>query len=68
MAKIAKASKKKNERLIILNHSTPILEVRPISDKDAKMENLMLSIQRGLDDIKAGRVYTQEQIEAKLGL
>lgn len=68
IAKFAKSSKKNNQRIVILNRTTPILEVRPISDKDAKLDNLMLSIQRGLDDVKAGRVYTQEQMERKFGL
>lgn len=68
IAKFAKSSKKNNQRIVILNRTTPILEVRPISDKDANLDNLMLKIQRGLDDAKAGRFYTHEQVEEMLGL
>ena len=34
IAKIAKNSKKNNQRIVILNRNTPILEVRPLSNKD----------------------------------
>ena len=68
IAKIAKSSKKNNQRLVILNRNTPILEVRPLSGKDFTLESLALDIQQGLDDAKAGRVYSQIQVEAMLGL
>jgi hypothetical protein len=68
IAKIAKNSKKNNQRLIILNRNTPILEVRPLSPKDFTLENLALGIQQGLDDAKAGRVFSQSQVESMLGL
>lgn len=68
IAKFAKSSKKNNHRLVILNRTTPILEVRPISDEDANLDNLMLKVQRGLDDVKAGRFYTHEQVKGMLGL
>ncbi len=68
IAKIAKDSKKQNQKLIILNRNTPILEVKPLSDKDFTLENLALGLQQGLADAKYGRVYSQTQIEKMLGL
>ena len=68
IAKIAKNSRKNNQRLVILNRNVPIFEVRPLSQKDLTLENLVQDIQEGLDDVKAGRVYSQEEIESMLGL
>ncbi len=68
IANIAKSSKKNNQRIVILSRNTPILEVRPLSNKDFTLESLALGIQQGLDDAKAGRIYSQAQIESMLGL
>ncbi|HEX9503220.1 MAG TPA: hypothetical protein VF974_02760 [Patescibacteria group bacterium] len=68
LAKIANNSRQNNQRLIILNRNVPIFEVRPLSHKDFTLESLALGIQQGLDDAKAGRVYSQAQIESMLGL
>lgn len=68
IAAIAKHSKLHNQRLIILNRNVPILEVRPLSNKNFTLENLTLSIKQGLDDAKAGRVYSQAQVKSMLGL
>lgn len=68
IAKIAKNSRKNNQRLVILNRNVPIFEVRPLSQKDLTLEDLVQDIQEGLDDVKAGRVYSQEEIESMLGL
>ncbi len=68
IAKIAKSSQKNNDRFVILNRNTPIFEVRPLSDADFTLESLALGIQQGLDDAKAGRVYTQTQVESMFGL
>ncbi len=68
IAKIAKNSKKNNQRLVILNRNTPIFEVRPLSNKEFTLESLSLGIQQGLNDARAGRVYSQADVEAMLGL
>lgn len=68
ISKIAKNSKKNNQRLIVLNRNTPIFEVNPLSDADQTLESLAMGIQQGLADAKAGRVYTQAQVESMLGL
>ncbi|HEX3099621.1 MAG TPA: hypothetical protein VHQ41_01470 [Patescibacteria group bacterium] len=68
IAKFAKSSKKNKQRLVILNRNVPIFEVRPISEKDFTLEKLSSKIERGLKDVKAGRVYTQAQVMKSLGL
>jgi hypothetical protein len=68
VAKIADRSRKNNERFIILRRNEPILEIRPLSKKDASLERLMLDVQQGKEDIKQGRVYTQDEVESMLGL
>jgi hypothetical protein len=68
IAKIAKSSKKNNERLVVLCHNIPIFEVLPLSSKNFTLENFALGIQQGLDDAKTGRVYSQAQVESMLGL
>ena len=63
IASLAKTAKKKNQRLVIMNRSVPILDVRPVADNDFD-----LSIERGLADMKAGRVLTVEQVKKRLGI
>ena len=68
MAKIAKQARKKNERLVILRKNEPIFELRPLSKKDATLERLTRDIDEARADVKAGRVYTTEQVRDMLGL
>ena len=68
IAKLAKNSRKNNQRLIVLNRNTPIFEVLPLYNKEFTLENFALGIKQGLSDAKAGRVYTQAQVESMLGL
>jgi hypothetical protein len=53
---------------VILNKNKPIFEVRPLSEKDATLEALLQSIQEAEKDAKAGRVYSIEEVENRLGL
>lgn len=68
ISKIAQSSKKNKQRFVVLNRNTPIFEVNPLSGTDVTLESLALGIQQGLDDAKAGRVYTQAEVESILGL
>jgi len=68
IAKITKDSRKNNQRLIILSRNIPMFEVRPLLGENFTLEGLALDIQQGLDDAKAGRVYSQAQVESMLGL
>ena len=68
MAKITEQARKNNQRLIVLRKNEPIFELRPLSKKDATLERLALDIQEGLEDVKAGRVYSHEEIKNYFGL
>ena len=68
MAKISEMARKKNQRLIVLRKNEPIFELRPLSKKDATLERLALDIHEGLEDVKAGRVYSHEEIKDFFGL
>ncbi|MBM5789740.1 hypothetical protein FJZ23_01470 [Candidatus Parcubacteria bacterium] len=68
MAKVAAQARKKNERLILLKKNEPIFELRPLSKKDAVLEKLRHEIDEAEHDVKAGRVYSIEEIEKRLGL
>lgn len=65
---ISKLSKKTDQRLVVLNRNTPVFEVKPLTGQDITLEKLAFDIQQGLDDAKAGRVYTQDQVESIFGL
>ncbi len=68
ISRLAKSSKKNNQRLVILNRNTPVFEVNPLNGTDLTLESLAWGVQQGLADAKAGRVYTQAQVESMLGL
>lgn len=67
MAKLATTARKNNERLVILRRNEPIFEIRPLSKKDATLNKLMLHIEEAREDIRAGRVYTHEEIKSIFG-
>jgi len=68
MAKLTKQAQQKNERLIILRKNKPIFELRPLSKQDATLERLALDIQEGLEDAKAGRVYSHKEMKEYFGI
>ncbi|MEK7532518.1 MAG: hypothetical protein AAB579_02865 [Patescibacteria group bacterium] len=68
MARITNAALKKKERLIVLRKNEPLFELRPLSKKDVILERFLLSIREAEEDVKAGRVYSQEEIEKMFGL
>jgi len=68
MATITKQALKKNERLIVLRKNEPIFELRPLSIKDSLTESFMRDIEEARADVKAGRVYSQKEVEKMFGL
>ncbi|OGC82075.1 MAG: hypothetical protein A2V81_02900 [Candidatus Abawacabacteria bacterium RBG_16_42_10] len=61
-------ARKKNTRLIILKKNVPMFEVVPIDEKTFALEKLKSEIKEARDQIKKGKVYTQEQIMKEFGL
>lgn len=68
LAGIANIAAKKNQRYIVLRKNKPIFELRPITSKDLAKEQFFSKIEKGREDVKAGRVYTLQQVQRKLGL
>lgn len=63
-----KKAKKMKIRFIILKKNVPVLEVKPIDEKEITLEKLAAEISEAREQIKAGKVYTQEEIMEELGL
>lgn len=63
-----KSAKKKNIRYIILYHSTPVLEVKPLSPKEKNLEEIAVAIAEAREQVKGGDVYTEEAVQRKLGI
>lgn len=68
LAKVSERALKNKERLIVLKKNVPIFELRPLSKADATLERLMLDLYEAEEDVKAGRLYSQAEVEKMLGL
>jgi antitoxin (DNA-binding transcriptional repressor) of toxin-antitoxin stability system len=68
LSRVAKRAHEKNERYIVLRKNEPIFELRPLSKKERKLEELLASIRRAEEDVKAGRIYSLEEVAKELGL
>lgn len=58
----------KQIRYIVLRKNIPVFEVKPISQKDAIFEQLAADIAAARQQVKAGKVYSQQQVRQLLGL
>ncbi len=65
---IWKEARNKKIRYIVMYHSMPILEVNPIDEDEAILENLALDIEEAREQIKKGEVYSENEVYRKLGL
>lgn len=63
-----KKAKKMKIRFIILKKNVPVLEVKPIDEKEFTLEKLAAEIAEARAQVKAGKIYTQEEIMEELGL
>lgn len=68
LTSVANRARAKRERYIVLRKNEPIFELRPLSKKDATLEKLARDLAEAEADVRAGRVYTQKQVEKMLGL
>lgn len=67
IARFAKKARKGNVRYIVMNRNSPLFEIKPFAENEG-LENVFADITAAEKEIKAGRVYSQEQIEKMLGL
>ncbi len=68
LSELYKKARKNNWQYVVLNRNQPIFRVEPLNEKEAVLEKLMGEIQEARADVKAGRVYTAEQVRKELGL
>lgn len=53
-----------NSRFIVMNRNSPLFEIKPYS-KNADISDIFNDIQTARDDIKKGRLYSQDEIIKK---
>lgn len=63
MTKVRGRTRKRNEQFILMHKNEPVFELRPLTKKEIKEQKLMVLIQEAKEDVKAGRVYTHEQVK-----
>lgn len=68
LATYTKKAQKFGVRFIILKKNIPILEVKPLTEKEKVLEKLVEETQEARAQAKSGQVYTQEEVIKKLGL
>ena len=51
-----------------MNHSQPILEVKPIDEDELFIEKYAKDIAEAREQVKRGEVYTEEEIMKEFGL
>ncbi|MCK5096197.1 MAG: type II toxin-antitoxin system Phd/YefM family antitoxin [Candidatus Pacebacteria bacterium] len=57
-------AQKGNERYIIMNRNKPLFELKPFKE-DQDLEDIFADIIVAKEDVKKGRVYSQEDILAE---
>ncbi len=68
LTRVAAEAHKKNRRYIVLRKNQPIFELRPFSQKDVTFEQLQQDLALAEKDIRAGKLYTQAEVEKMLNL
>lgn len=67
MAKYTKKMKK-GVRYVVLRKNVPVLEVKPIDEKQFAMERLSAELEAAEKNIREGKFYTQEEMMKQFGL
>jgi len=68
MNKLWKKGRKENIRFIVMNHSVPVWEVKPIDEDELLIQHFAKDIEEAREQFKRGEFYTPEEARAKLGL
>lgn len=63
-----KKAKKMKIRFIIFKKNKPVLEVRPVDEKQIMMTKLEEEVAEARKQVKCGDTYTQEEIMKEFGL
>lgn len=55
-------------KFIVLKKNVPVLEINPIDEKDYAYTKLSKELQESEQQIKEGKIYTQEEVMTEFGL
>jgi len=67
IAKYAEQARDGKARLVVMNRTKPLFEIKPFTD-DVYLDEFVADIKQAEADVAAGRVYTQEEVRKELGL
>ncbi len=65
---LTKLARQKNTRFIVMHHSVPLFKTEPIDEDELIVEKYADQIERGLQEMRKGKLYTSEEVYKKLGL
>ena len=68
ISELYKTAQNKNIKYMVLNKNKPVFEVRPISEKESSLEQLIAITIEARADSKSGRIYSLESLEKELGI
>lgn len=68
LAGYAKTAKDKDICFIILRKNIPVLEVKSVDEKKFALEKLTREIKEAREQVKKGKIYSQEEIMQEFGL
>ena len=68
LTQVALRARKERRRYIVLRKNEPLFELRPISKKDATLEQLQQALKKAEEDIRKGNLYSQKEVEKMLNL
>lgn len=68
LSSYTKTAQQKNIRYVVLKKNIPVLEIKPIKFADAWFERLAADVVEARQQVKDGKVYTQDQIMQEFGL
>lgn len=63
MAKICTEARKKKQRVVLVKNNIPMWEMYPADEEGILTDEVMKSIDKSLKEVRAGKFYTQEQVE-----
>lgn len=63
-----KKAKKMNITYVVLKKNVPVCEVKPLDEKEFAMNKLAREIDEAMEQVRQGKVYSQEEIMKEFGL
>lgn len=68
LTKFSKETHMKDVHFVVMRHSKPLFKVSPLTQEELELEALREDIEAARSQVKAGEVYSSEEVRAMLGL